>query len=310
MLTKSQLLHLLEISEGTESSAILKSICEKFGSNYQELIDNEIIVFREKLTEIEVRDDDELYCTEVIRRESKNMYLSQLNGWKEAKDDEIYVYQINYHAFVRQIMNALGVGEHIKPKIVLENGIWALGKQWINKIKVPIILVRSIKSESVRYSLSEYLKANHRSSDPALVLVMDRHMPINFSLPFGNVITKLEEALLIESDKFELNFNVLSGLMGGVSFKEGFSPDFLSLRFNGREYSFTTTESEAIKVMARAKRKLNQHTILEEIGSTQKRLRDIFKQKGTVNDAWGAVIQYDNKGMYWLNDEIPVNVDY
>jgi hypothetical protein len=309
MVGKSVFEKFLTIAEIPDPDILEKYAREDFGDEFDKLVESKALIYSGELKDIRVFNGDDEYTTEVVRRNGKNMYRSSSGSWVEAENNEIALYRINFEWLVRQVLDAFGVSNNFKPRALLEENIWVFGQQWIEQKKKPIILVRNINNQLAFEHLTRYLQDNHAGRDPALILTLNKNVPLYFHIPGHNVLLKIEDAMVIESENFELNLRTISDKLGGIALKDGFSPDFRSLRFDGVDYSFTTTESEAIRVMATAGRPLSQHAILEGMNSTRNRLRDIFKRGKEVNPAWGTVILLDGKGMYWLDERIPISDD-
>ena len=80
------------------------------------------------------------------------------------------------------------------------------------------------------------------------------------------------------------------------------SPDFRSVRWFGKRYTFTTTQAACVEVLWRnwiqGTPVLSEVTILDEAGSGGSRLRDVF-DKGE-HSAWDTLIVSAGKGAYQL----------
>lgn len=300
---------LLAMAEMHNSEVIEKYAREDFGSEFDELVKSKALIYSGELKDIRVFDGDNEYTTEIVRRGGKNMYRSSSGSWAEAENNEVALYRINFEWLIRKVLDAFGVNNNFKPRELLEGNIWVCGQQWIEQKKKPIILVRNINNQLAFEHLTRHLQDNHAGRDPALILTLNKNIPLYFHIPGHNVLMKIEDAMVIESENFELNIRAISDKLGIRTLKDGFSPDFRSLRFDGKDYKFTVNESEAIKIMARAGKALSQQAILEEMNSTRTRLRDVFKKGKIVNPAWETVIQFDRTGMYWLDARIPTSVD-
>ena len=288
LIKKSVFEKLLAVSEMSDAVILEKYARKDFGDDFDNLVEATALIYSRELEDILVFDGDYEYTSEIIRRNGKNMYRSSSGTWIEAEANEINLYQVNFDWLVRQILNAFGVRDNFNPKVLLEENIWLCGQQWIEQKKKPIILVRNINNQLAFEHLTRYLKDNHTGRDPALILALNKNVPLYFHIPGYNVLLKIEDAVVIESEYFELNLRAISDKLGVRAMKDGFSPDFRSLRFDGEDYEFTTKESQAIEIMARAGKFLNSHAIMEEISPGMKsRLRDVFKQKGKMNKAWG-----------------------
>ena len=310
MVRKSVFEKLLAIAETPDPDVLEKYAREDFGDEFDKLVESKALIYSGELKDIRVFDGNDEYTAEIVRRGGKNMYRSSSGSWVEAENNEIALYRINFDWLVRKVLDAFGVSNNFRPRALLEENIWVCGQQWIEQKKKPIILVRNINNQLAFEHLIRHLQDNHAGRDPALILTLNKNVPLYFHIPGHNVLLKIEDAMVVESENFELNLRAISDKLGIRSLKDGFSPDFLTLRFDGEDYEFTTTQSEAIRVMAKAGKALHKCTIMEEIkpGSNSE-LKDIFKSGGKPHKAWKKVIQFNNKGMYWLDERIPIPDD-
>lgn len=299
---KSIIEKLLNIGATPEAS-IKKGIArEIFGGGFQNVLDDNVLVYFENLKDIVVNDGDHEYSAEIQRRDGKNMYFSSVDGWVAVLDEDISLYKINFDWLIRQIMNALDIADRYEPKIILEDSIWVLGQRRVERQNVHIIIARNIRQNTVFDSLNQYLNNYHKARDPALVLSLDRQTPEHLHLLGQNVLVRLEEAMLIEGDNFELNTRLLAGKMGGSISKPGFSNGYRTLNSNGKIYKFTRMQSEALEFMDNENKPIHQTEILSLTSSQEgTKLRALFKGKGgKVHEAWGEIIKNDGNGNYWL----------
>lgn len=309
MIRKSVFEKILTIAEMPDPNILEKYAREDFGNEFDKLIEAKALIYSGELKDIRIFNGDDEYTTEIVRRGGKNMYRSSSGSWAEAENNEIALYRINFEWLIRQVLDAFGVSNNFNPVVLLEENIWLCGQQWIEQKKKPIILVRNVNNQLAFEQLTRHLQDNHAGRDPALILTLNKKIPLYFHIPGHNVLKKIEDAMVIESENFELNTRAISDKLGILTQKDGFSPDFRSLRFDEKDYKFTVNESEAIKIMALAGKALSQQAILEEMNSPRTRLRDVFKKGKIVNPAWETVIQFDGTGMYWLDARIPTSVD-
>lgn len=298
---KSIIEQLLIIGESSEASVKKKTAREIFGNDLQGVLDVNVLLHFKNLKDIEVVEGEHEFTTEIQRRDGEIMYFSPSDGWVAVLDEDVALYKINFDWLIRQIMNALDIADRHVPKEILDDQIWVLGQHWIERQIVPIVIARNISQSSVLDSLNHYLNKYHRAREPALVISLDRHIPDYLRLPGQNVLVRLEEAMVIEGDNFELNTRLLSEKMGGSLSQDGFSGGFRNLVVNGKKYIFTKKQAEAIEFMHGAGGPRHQDEILAEINSSQKKLLYIFRTKGKTNPAWGEVIKNDGKGNYWLD---------
>jgi len=297
---KSIVEKLLSIGATSEASIKKKIARENFGDDFQSVLDAKVLEHFKDLKDIEVVDGEHEFTAEILWRDGRNMYFSSSDGWVPVKDEDIAIYKLNFNWFIRQIMKALDIEDRHEPKEILEDSIWGLGQHWIETQNVHIVIARNISQSVVLDSLNQYLNRNHKTGDPALVLSLDRRIPSYLNLPRQNVLVRLEEAMVIEGDKFKLNTRLLAGKMGGSVSQDGFSGGFRNLVVNGKKYQFTKKQAEAVELMHKAGNPRHQDEILAEIHSSQKKLLYVFRSKGINNPAWGEVIKNDRKGNHWL----------
>jgi len=299
---KSIIEKLLSIGVISEATIIKRIAKKKFGDDFQSAIDNNVLLHFKNLKDIEVVDGEHEYIAEIQRRDGKNMYFSSSDGWVAVMDEEIALYKINFKWLIRQIMNALDIADRHEPKVILDDNIWVLGQHRIERQNIQIIIARNIRQSSVLDSLYQYLNNYHKAREPALVLSLDQNIPDYLHLPEQNVLVRLEEAMLIEGDNFELNTRLLAGKMGGSISKPGFSNGYRTLNSNGKIYKFTKMQSEALEFMDNESKLMHQTEILSHTSSQEgNKLRALFKGKGgKVHEAWGEIIKNDGNGNYWL----------
>lgn len=299
---KSVVQQLYKIASISDASIKRKIARDNFGVDYEFLINESVLIHFKNLKDIEVVDGDQSHIVEIERRDGKNMYFSSSDGWVAVLDEDIALYRINFEWLVRQIMRALEVADRHNPKVLLEDRIWLLGKHRIEKQSIHIIITRNIAESLVYEPLAQHLNEQHRGQEPALILTMDKHIPEHFTLPGQNVLVRLEEAMLIESERFGLNLPMLTRRMGGSVTASGFSNGFRTLHSNGKTYNFSKLQSEAMEFMDGQGKPIHQTEILAQTNSQEgNKLRILFKGKGgEVHEAWNKIIKNDGRGNYWL----------
>ena len=299
---KSVVEQLFKIASVSDASIKRKIARKNFGDDYEFLLNESALIHFKNLKDIEVVDGDHSHIAEIERRDGKNMYFSSSDGWVAVLDEDIALYRINFEWLIRQIMRALDVADRHNPRVLLEDRIWLVGKHRIEKQSVHIIITRNIALSSVYEPLTQHLNEQHKGRDPALILTMDNHIPDHFTLSGQNMLVRLEEAMLIESEDFELNLPMLARTMGGSVAKPGFSNGFRTLYSNGKTYNFTKLQSEAMEFMDGQGKPVHQTEILAQTSSQEgDKLRVLFKGKGgKVHEAWDEIIKKDGRGNYWL----------
>ena len=292
---------LLKIGETPEATIIQKIAHEEFGDQFQELVDNNILTRFEILKSVEVFDGEREFVTEIQRKDGKNMYFSPADGWVVVSDEDINLYKINFEWLLRVIMNALNIADRHKPKEILEEKIWALGQHRIEKQLINIIVARIINNDTVFEELKNYLNNHHTVRNTALVIALDKNIPVHMLLPNQNELIRIDEAIKWDKDNFELNTAFLAGKMGGTISKPGFSNSYRSLVSNGVTYTFTKKQAEALEYLDKENGKpIHQDEVLAGINSTQKKLLQVFRSQGKTHPAWNMIIKGDGNGHYWL----------
>ncbi len=299
---KSVVEQLLSIAATPDASIKRKIAREKFGDDYKLLLIENVLNHFKNLKDIEVADSDRAYTAEIERRDGKNMYFSPSDGWVAVLDEDIALYQINFEWLLRVIMNALNIAGRHKPKEILKEKIWALGQHRIERQLINIIVARNIGNDTVFEELKNYLNNHHTVRNTALVIALDKNIPVHMLLPNQNELIRIDEAIKWDKDNFELNTAFLAGKMGGTISKPGFSNGYRTLISNGKTYEFTLKQSEALEAMHLAGKPIHQTEILAQTTSQQgNKLRELFKGKGgKIHDAWNVIIKSDRKGNYWL----------
>jgi len=103
------------------------------------------------------------------------------------------------------------------------------------------------------------------------------------------------KTLRSEVEKSPLNDNRSEEVEKSFSY----SPDYRSVISNGKSYTFTSRQAQAVEILHKeGNPELGQEYILEKLGDTSKRLRDTFKG----HPAWGElIIAGSRKGTFRLN---------
>jgi hypothetical protein len=292
---------LLKVCETFEASIIEKYARTDFGDFFQELTADNALVNFKTLKVVSVPDGDDEFVAEIERRDGKNGYFSSADGWVAVPDEDLTLYKVNFDWLLQAIMTALAIADRHKPKVVLEEHIWALGQHRIETRNTHIIVARGLRNSTVIQELKTHLDKHHQAKNPGLVITLDPLIPEHLSLPNQNKLVKLTDAIKWDKDKFEINTVLLAGSMRGNRNQEGFSSGFRSLSVNGDQYTFTPKQADAIEFLFNAGGATrHQDEILAEINSSQRKLLHVFRSRGEAHKAWGVIIKYDGKGNYWL----------
>ena len=300
-LKKSVLEKLLEIGGSPEGATIKRYAKQMLGNDFDHLCESRAIVHVGNRKDITVVEGDTDVTLDVVRQDGKNMYFSPLDGWVGVLEEDIALYKIDFEWLIGQIMQALEIPPRYSVKPIMDDNVWGLGRHRIERQCIAIIIVRNAVQPDVFSALCDYLADNHKARNPALVLSLDRRLPARLQLPAQNVLVRLEEALVIESDYLEINTHMLAGKLGGQISQDGFSGGYRHLVLDGREYKFTPKQAEVIEYLHQAGGPRNQHEILAGVNSKQDRLTQVFRGGGKRHAAWGTVIMKDDRGNYWLD---------
>ena len=300
-LDKATLEKLLEVAGAPEGTIIMRFAKQMLGDSFESLCEFRAIVHIGNRKDIAIVEGDSEISVDVVRRNGKNMYFSPSDGWVRVSDDDIALYKVDTDWLVRRVMAALEIPSRYRAKPILDDAIWVLGKHRIERQRIAIIIARNLVEPAVFGVLCQYLDNNHKARNPALVVTLDRQLPTHLQLPDQNVLVRLEEALLLESDHVEINTRMLAGKLGGQVTRDGFSNGYRHLRFDGQEYKFTKNQAEVVEYLHQAGGPRNQHEILAGVNSRQDRLTHVFRGGGKRHPAWGTVIRKDDKGNYWLD---------
>lgn len=300
-LDKATLEKLLEIVGAPEGTIIKRFAKQMLGDSFDSLCESRAIVHIGNRKDIAIVEGDSEISVDVIRRDGKNMYFSRSDGWVGVLDDDIALYKVDTEWLVERVMQALEIPSRYSAKPVLDDTIWIVGKHRIERQRIAIIIAKNLAEPAAFGALCQYLSNNHKARNPALVVTLDRQLPAHLRLPDQNILVRLEEALVIESDYVEVNTRMLAGKLGGQVSRDGFSPGYRHLTLDGQNYRFTKKQAEVIEYMHQAGGPRNQHEILAGVNSTQDRLTQVFRGRGKRHPAWGTVIKNDNNGNYWLD---------
>ncbi|MEW8012195.1 MAG: hypothetical protein AB2818_14240 [Candidatus Thiodiazotropha sp.] len=293
---------LLKICSDPEASILKRIARDIFRDEFDGLCGCGALVHVKNLLDIAFVEGDSEITAEIVRRDGKYMYFSPSDGWVGVLEEDIALYKINFGWLIRQVMNTLEIPDRCEAKVILEDQIWVLGRHRIEKQNMPIVITRNTIDPAVFDALKDYIDNYHKSRDPALVLALDRYLPAHLNLPGQSVLVRLEEVMVIESVDFKINTRMLAGKMGGSVSMPGFSNGFRTLNSNGKTYTFSKLQSEALEFMNGQDKAVHQTEILSHTASQEgNKLRVLFKGKGgKMHEAWNEIIKGDGRGNYWL----------
>lgn len=296
---KTDLFKLICVLADTSSAKIsaqnLKERHPEFAA--EKLVSDKILMPAPHNHSFDVAIDDEDRSYPVQRHNGGMAYFSPKAGWTAVKNDDLLVFQVNFDAMLRLIMDALGIPANDTPKSILENKIWLLGSAWLSrKNKTPVILGRRLTDQDAAESLRNYLQDRH-ASKPALVLAVSSDIPAYFQLPGQNRLILIKDAIDGQNQTLTLNTQYLAEKMGVPAEQYGFSNGFRALKtHDGQIFKFSKTKASVLEIMHNAGKPMHQDEIMSQSDSVQKRLIDLFR-----NDAaWKVIFKTDGSGNYWL----------
>ena len=248
------------------------------------------------LQDIEVEYEGELRSYPVERRNGHWCYFQQGSGWVELPPDSLKVFRVDFLAYLKIMMSALGFEGRAVPEKVKENRIWYLGQAWLQSRKTHIVYVRRLFDQSTISALTAFLENRHKS-DPALILTAHENLPAHLELPGQNRIVTLSDAINFQSENLTFKTDYLARKMGGSVSASGFSQGYRTLHSNGVEYTFSKTKASVLEFMDQAGRPMHQSEIMAKSDSKQDRLISLFRG----DPAWKAIFKTDGNGVYWLD---------
>ncbi len=104
----------------------------------------------------------------------------------------------------------------------------------------------------------------------------------------------------MNAEKFALRLDVMAERMGSSINQEGFSNGYRTAHINGKDYTFTKTQAEALEIMYQAGKPMHQSEILAQTSSQQERLDAVFRSRSKPHPAWGVLIKGDGSGNFQL----------
>lgn len=268
-------------------------------STAEKLVSAKILIPAPHNQDFDVTVDDEDRSYAVQRHNGGMAYFSPKAGWTPVKNDDLLVFQVNFNAMLRVIMDALGIPANAKPQSILSDKIWFLGSAWLNKRKTPVILGRRLADQDAAEALRYYLQDWHTST-PALVLAVSSNLPAYFQLPGQNRLVLMGDAIDRQSQTLTLNTQYLAEKMGASVDQPGFSEGYRTAFVNGVRYEFTPLQAEILEAMDKAGRATHKTEIMAATSSGQENLNNAFRSKGQYHPAWNVIIKNDRKGNYWL----------
>ncbi len=292
-------LDLTKIAATPDRTITARNLMDHFGVNGDVLIKAGALAKHSNLNAVDDQSDYEGRMTEVVRKNGKNVRFSQTTGWSEVDPLDITVYRVNADWIVQRVKTALGLSPTALHRVIMDDQIWELGDAWLNKAKHPIIFVAHVRKSAVFDRLQQFLREKH-SKKPALVLAMDMQLPSLLQVHGQSRIVLMQDAVILGSEEFVINTQLLAETMGGHVSQNGFSPGFRSLHVNGKTYSFSGTEASVLEVMDKAGKPMHKSEILAQSESKQESMSGVFRKNGKYNPAWGEIIKNDKKGLYWL----------
>lgn len=288
------------LAETSSAKITAQNLKEHYSvSAAEKLVSAKVLIPAPHNQNIDVAVDDEERSYGVQRHNGGMAYFSPKAGWTAIKNDELLVFQVNFVAMLRVIMDALGIPANFQPVSILDNKIWFLGSAWLNKRKTPVVLGRRLTDQDAANALRNYLLDRHTST-PALVLTISSYLPAYFQLPGQNRLVLMNDAIDGQSQTLTLNTQFLAEKMGASVDLPGFSNGYRTAFINGVHYEFTPLQAEILEAMDKAGRPTHKTEIMAATSSGQENLNNAFRSKGQYHPAWNVIIKNDRKGNYWL----------
>ena len=243
-----------------------------------------------------------------VRSINGDLYYDLGKGHRRKVDErKIGMYTSVVDWSLKKILYGLGANEDHRYNCILDNFIWSLGDIYFNQHKITIIIVRSITSDEIYQDLAQYLNKYHAKT-PVLVLAIERYqIPKSFALPSNHVYFDIRDVLVNNLGNVFINKDFILEKMGKDIRQEGFSDGYRSCYFNGIKYTFTKKQAAVLELLVHNFGKpVHQDEIMAAISpnASHNRIALIFSSKGKFHPAWDIIIQHDNRGYYWVSEQL------
>ncbi|MBF0400760.1 MAG: hypothetical protein HQL90_08330 [Magnetococcales bacterium] len=233
-------------------------------------------------------------------------YISFDDGYYvDVPEEDLKTYNLEIGRFVRHIQEIAGLSG--EPRSVLKNFLWSIGSFPLGSGKATVFLARRMAAHQSFDDIYDALKRLGGKS-PGVVLARDIPTGRHVELPHGFRMLSLDDAMIIEVDRYRLDMDLLESVLTGVTGEVDdlspvwASPDYDVVRVNGREFTFTgEKQRQLIGILVRAwqrgEKKCRTQVVLENVEASMK-ANSLAKFFSGRSD-WRDLIGYGG-GFCWL----------
>lgn len=233
-------------------------------------------------------------------------YFSFDDGYLvDVPEEDLKTYNLDMSRFVRHIQEIAELGG--EPRLILRDFLWNIGSFKLGFRMATVLLARRMAAHQSFDDIYDALK-RLGSKTPGVVLARDIPTGRHVELPHGFRMLSLDDAMIVEGDRYRLDMDLLESVLTGV---EGAvndlcpvyaSDDYNLVRVNGREFIFTGEKQRQligilVKAWFRGEKKCRTQAVLEnvEASPSASSLAKFFKGRPD----WRDLIEYSD-GFCWL----------
>jgi len=234
---------------------------------------------------------------ELCFRNNKPGYFDQNNNFIPVSFENFTKYNLKLDWIVRNISNDFGLSEKDCEEI-LPNLLWGIGVANLD-VEVPVFFARKLRQEEIFDKIKKVL-GKRKSTFQGLILTSCSDIPSYFNSKIaGNKIISLKNCLSVNKKDFHIDKGVLKTAVLKTS-KDGFTTGYRSACFNGEYFRFTKHEADVLEYLHKAGKPVHKDEIMAEVTESSTELKTLFRTPDSKNIRQN-ILQYDNKGYYWLN---------
>jgi hypothetical protein len=279
-----------------EIPTITHNIARRFTSQVKELVLSSAL----KIGRVEFFMEKRGNFYDIFYQDKNPGYLDEDGNFVEVSNDSIRNYNLDINWLTKAISSNIQIPAHYPAEEIIPDLLWKIGIANLD-IEVPIFFARRIKEDNSFSQISKALN-DRRSTEKGIILVSCNDIPDYFNPEIaGHKIIVLDKCLVHNKKNFQIDKNILKAAITKAK-KDGFSNSYRSACFNGEYFRFTKQESEILEFLHKEDKPIHKDEIMSEVTGSSTELKNLFKNPDSKNIR-KSILQYDNKGYYWLNDE-------
>lgn len=291
-ISKESFLFACEICEN-DNPSITHRIATHFADEMTNLVSNG--AFAIDSLDYCVNKDGEV--EDLLFKNNKPGYFDQNNNFISVSFENFTKYNLKLDWIVKNISNNFGIPDKDCEEI-LPNLLWSIGIANLD-IEVPVFFARKLRQEEIFDKIKKVL-VKRKSLFQGLILTSCSDIPSYFhSKIAGNKIICLKNCLSVNKKDFHIDKGVLKTAVFKTS-KDGFTTGYRSACFNGEYFKFTKQEADVLEFLHKAGKPVHKDEIMVEVTESSTELKTLFRSPDSRNIRQN-ILQYDNKGYYWLN---------